>query len=91
VIGGRFSGDTNGYSRITGAIRSERLEPFFQLDVRVEKKWTFDKWILTTYLDVQNVTNHANSEFFIWDYRFRDGWKVPGIPILPSLGISGRF
>jgi TonB family protein len=91
VIGGRFSGDTNGYSRITGAIRSERLEPFFQLDVRVEKKWTFDTWILTTYLDVQNVTNHANSEFFIWDYRFRDGWKVPGIPILPSLGISGRF
>lgn len=91
TTGGRFSGDTNGFSPITGAIRSERLPAFFQLDARVEKKWTFDSWLLTLYLDVQNVTNHANSEFFTWDYRFRESFKVPGIPFFPSLGINGRF
>jgi TonB family protein len=91
TVGGRFSGDTNGFSPITGAIRSKRLPAFFQLDARVEKKWTFDSWLLTLYLDVQNVTNHANSEFFTWDYRFRESWKVPGIPFFPSLGINGRF
>jgi len=91
TVGGRFSGDTNGFSPITGAIRSKRLPAFFQLDARVEKRWTFDSWLLTLYLDVQNITNHANSEFFTWDYRFRESWKVPGIPFFPSLGINGRF
>ena len=91
TIGGRFSGDTNGYFPITGPIRSERLPAFFQLDARVEKKWTFDNWLLTIYLDIQNVTNQANSEFFTWDYRFSESWKVPGIPFFPSLGINGRF
>jgi TonB family protein len=91
TLGGRFSGDTNGFSPITGAIRSQRLPAFFQVDARIEKKWTFDSWLLTLYLDVQNVTNHANSEFFTWDYRFRESWTVPGIPFFPSLGINGRF
>jgi TonB family protein len=91
ISGGRFMGDMNGYSPITGRVRSDRLSPFFQVDLRIEKVWTFDRWIMSTYLDIQNVTNHPNSEFFVWDYRFNKGWKVPGIPILPSLGISGRF
>jgi TonB family protein len=91
VLGGRFMGDMVAHERVTGPVRSERLSPFFQVDLRVEKKWTFDQWVLTAYLDVQNVTNHPNSELYIWDYRYRDGWKVPGIPILPSFGVNGRF
>ena len=43
------------------------------------------------YLDVQNVYNAANSEFTDWDYRFKQKWLIPGMPVLPSLGIKGTF
>jgi TonB family protein len=91
IIGSRYVGDSSYYLPVTGTPYSGRLDPFFQVDVRVEKTWTFERWLLSLYLDIQNVTNHSNSEFEIWDYRFRESWVVPGIPFLPSLGISGRF
>ena len=31
------------------------LDPFFQADVRIDKKFNFDKWTLDVFLDVQNV------------------------------------
>jgi len=91
IVGSFYMADNQRYSPITGARDSERKPMFFQLDFRVEKAWTFETWVLSAYLDVQNVTNQANTEFITWDYRFRDSWNVPGIPILPSFGVNGRF
>lgn len=88
---GVFVSDSNTYQPVQGPVRSERLAPFFQIDFRVEKTWTFEKWLLSAYLDVQNLTNHSNTEFTIWDYRFGKKWNVPGIPVFPSFGVSGRF
>lgn len=34
----------------------ERLRPFVQLDIRVDKVWEFRKWSLGIYLDLENVT-----------------------------------
>jgi hypothetical protein len=39
-----------------------RVEPFYQLDVRVDKKYNFKKWSLDVYLDVQNITNNTTTE-----------------------------
>lgn len=36
---------------------SERLKPFHQLDVRVDKEYYFKKWSLNLYLDIQNLYN----------------------------------
>lgn len=41
------------YSRFN----SERLKPFTQLDVRVDKTFYFKKVMLGFYLDIQNITN----------------------------------
>ncbi len=41
------------YSRFN----SERLEPFHQLDVRIDKSYYFDKVSLAFYLDIQNLYN----------------------------------
>lgn len=38
-------------------LNQERLSSYYSLDVRVDKKWYFDKWNLNLYFDVQNVTN----------------------------------
>lgn len=88
---GMFLADSYAYSGVPGVYNSTRLPLFLQVDLRVEKKWTFDKWNLTAYLDIQNVTNHSNTEFIVYDYRFRESWNVPGIPFFPSLGLTGRF
>lgn len=34
-----------------------RLDPFYQIDLRVDKEFFFEKWSLNLYLDVQNLTN----------------------------------
>ena len=34
----------------------ERLRPFVQLDIRVDKVWEFRKWNLGIYLDLENIT-----------------------------------
>lgn len=38
-------------------VNTQRLGLFYQLDIRVSKKWNFKKWNLELYLDIQNLTN----------------------------------
>jgi hypothetical protein len=70
---------------------ARRLPTFSQLDLRVERTFTFDVWTLGLYVDVQNVFNAENAESFVYDYRFRQSAPVRGLPVLPVLGIRGRF
>lgn len=55
-----------------------RLEPFYQLDIRVDKKYNFKKWSLDVYLDVQNITNNTTTEqpFFSVE-RDANGVPIP--------------
>lgn len=39
-------------------LNSKRLEPFHQLDIRIDKKWFFEHWNLDVYVDIQNLYNH---------------------------------
>lgn len=41
---------------------SERLEPFHQLDIRVDKQFYFNRWSLTLYTDIQNAYNYQTAE-----------------------------
>ena len=64
---------------------------FSQLDVRVERRFTFDRWVLGIYLDCINVLNSENAEGVLYDYRSRQSAPLRGVPILPILGLRGRF
>ncbi|WP_437309813.1 TonB-dependent receptor domain-containing protein [Sorangium sp. So ce388] len=70
---------------------SERLPPFHQLDLRLDKTWKFPRWRLSAYLDVQNVYNNANSEAVQYNYKYTSRQYVTGLPILPSFGLRGEF
>ncbi len=83
--------DANRYSNTFGMFRSARVSDFHQLDVRIDKYFVFEKWTLNVYLDVQNVYNRPNVEATIYEYRGRYGVDVPGIPILPILGVRGQL
>jgi TonB family protein len=91
VNGSFFDADFNGYTRLNGGSGSARLPNFSQLDLRVERVWTFDAWTFGAYLDCQNVFNAENPEGVLYDYRYQQSAAIRGLTILPILGIRGRF
>jgi len=76
---------------IYGAVNSSRLPAFAQLDVRVDRTWTYQTWKLGLYLDVQNATNRGNVEGYGYRYDYRERTPATGLPILPILGLNAEW
>lgn len=91
VLGGSYDSDNDVFIPLRGPFYSERSSAFYQLDLRIDKKWIYDNWILSVYLDVQNVTNRANVENVRYSYDFTRSESVKGLPILPTFGLKGEF
>jgi len=83
--------DTTDYNQLPTNFRLSRLPTFHQLDVRIDRKWVFDDFSFTTYLDLLNAYNAENAETYQNDYRFREREPVPSLPIIPVIGASGEF
>jgi TonB family protein len=91
-IGGVLDHDAGSYAPLESfRVNSERLPARHQLDVRLDKVWEFASWKLSAYLDVQNVYNRENTEDIGYNYDFSENKPVPGLPILPILGIRGEL
>jgi hypothetical protein len=69
----------------------QRLPFFQQLDLRVDKTWTYQHWKLTGYLDVQNVYAASNPTGISYNYNFTQSSYAVGLPIVPSLGLRAEF
>jgi hypothetical protein len=67
------------------------MPAFFSADLRIDKRFTFDTWVLTTYLDVQNVTNRQNREAVAYSFDYSEQGFVNGLPIFPSLGLRVEY
>jgi TonB family protein len=91
VVGSVYDVDADDYRRLSTETRDLRLPDFLQLDVRVDKKWTYDTWAFSAYLDVMNVTNRQNPEGVDYNFDYTErGWG-PGLPIFPSFGIRAEY
>jgi molybdate/tungstate transport system substrate-binding protein len=64
---------------------------FHQLDLRVDKRWVFNKWILNTYLDVQNAYNRSNPEGLTYSYDYSQSKPQSGLPILTIFGVRAEL
>lgn len=91
VDSARFDSDQDAFIPLRGPIYSRRLKDFYQLDVRVDKKWTLDTQVWSLYLDIQNVLNTKNPESLNYSYDFSQNVTVSGLPILPAFGVRGEF
>lgn len=91
VNGASYDSDNDVYIPLAGKIYSQRFDSFKQLDVRVDRKYIYEKWILTAYVDILNVTNSLNSQNIEYSYDYTQKKKVRGLPILPTFGVKGEF
>jgi hypothetical protein len=91
VIGAYFDADNDVYVPQRGGFYSERLDSFFQLDFRADKKFVYDTYVLWAYLDLQNVTNAKNSEGIRYSYNYSQRTTITGLPVFPTIGLRGDF
>lgn len=77
---------------IAGKHFSSRMDPFFQVDIRVDKKFVLREWMLSAYLDVQNVSwlLYKSPEMEIQNYDYSDSQPVSMI-IQPAVGVKVEF
>ena len=91
IVGSVYDSGNDTYVRVAGEPNSERSKAFHQLDIRVDKRWIFDRWTLNLYLDVQNVYNRMNQEGEVYSYDYSERADLTGLPFIPSLGIRAEF
>jgi TonB family protein len=90
-VNGIFNANNASYTCIPGNPDTARAPPFFQGDVRIDRRFVYDKWIFTGYLDIQNVTNRANPEALFPNYNCQGYSTLTGLPIFPTLGLRAEF
>src|SRR3569623_3261441 len=82
VAGSYYDATAHKYVALDGAIMSERLPAFAQLDSRLDRTWRH--WDL--YFDIQNITNNDNVEGVDYSTDYKQRTYTTGLPILPSSG-----
>ena len=89
--GGLFDNSVGVY-RCYGPYVQNRLPPFHQLDLRVEKTWTYTNFKVSGYLDVINAYFHNSPDYAVPNYDFSGVKNLSlSLPILPSFGLRGEF
>ncbi|MBL7546079.1 MAG: TonB-dependent receptor [Bdellovibrionaceae bacterium] len=91
IIGGTFDADNDVYLPQRGNFYSQRYNDFYQLDLRIDKKWIKDEEIWTLYLDIQNILNTKNTESIEYSYDYTRKEFISGLPLLPAFGLKGEF
>jgi hypothetical protein len=83
--------DENGKIDFTRYNEGTRFPTNHSLDMRLDKRWRFGSSMLTTYIDIQNIYDQANSFSKTWDERKKEEVFQTGIGFLPSIGIRYEF
>jgi outer membrane receptor for ferrienterochelin and colicin len=91
VTGAVLDMDAGSYQPSYGAKYSDRNPMFAQWDLRIDKKWVFDRFMLDLYLDVWNVTNRANVEAPDYNFDYSRRKTENGLSILPILGLRAEL
>ncbi len=91
VIGSVYLADANAYVAQYGPVNSARIEDYHAADLRIDRKWKWDSWELSAYLDVTNVYAHARVLGYSFNFDFSQREPITELPILPALGVRGTF
>ena len=92
VTGSEFDADSGDYVPVEGEYFSGRVDPYFRVDLRVDKKFIRRSSIWSVYLDLQNanyfVYNSPEGYTYNYDYSERTDY---GWIFMPALGLRVEF
>ncbi|HEX2569342.1 MAG TPA: TonB-dependent receptor [Polyangia bacterium] len=91
VVGAFFDAQGDQFQPLFGARNAIRLPDFVQLDLRVDRSFTFGRLLLEVYLDVQNVTYRRNAEEIVYRRDYRRAGYITGLPTLAVAGARLAF
>ena len=93
ITGRIYNGDNGTYLPVYDSNHKNEAtrNAYHRLDLRVDKEWLFNSWVLHTYLDIQNVYLHKNPIDTIYNYDFSEEVAMTDLPILPSIGVTAEF
>ncbi|HOW27595.1 MAG TPA: hypothetical protein PK876_03715 [Elusimicrobiota bacterium] len=84
--------DASGRLRPTYAgTNSSRLPDYHRLDLRVDRKYTFDRWTLSAYLEILNFYNRKNISGYTYNADYSSRKPVYQLPAFPSFGLRAEF
>lgn len=91
-----FVTSRGGLYYITASPNTLRLPSYQRVDLRANKSFTYDRWKLTLYGEVINLTNHKNMRFLSFDgvntTTQRAFVTIDRVfPILPVAGVTLEF
>ena len=95
IPSGTFTQTSTGQFVETG-INAMRLGIYQRLDVRADKDWAFQRWKLTLYGEVLNLTNHYNARYAYESAIDPNTGQaqvktLQGLPVTPTLGLVFQF
>jgi len=88
TVGARFHFNTGRDAPYPPATRIQ-LPNYYQLDLRIERRFVFDRFILTAYFDFANAT--VNNELVQYVQTSRGPAPSQLRIALPTLGLQGQF
>ena len=91
ATGRPFTPFNPGGTQDVSLYNSRRVVANHSLDLRVDRRWTFDEWSLITYIDIQNIYNRKPVDIPRYNERTGRLESVGTIGILPSIGVSAEF
>ena len=91
ITGGYYDVNQDTYTPLYGGTYNSRLPAFHSLDLRFDKTWTFRRWRLLAYIDIQNLYNRRNPEGVSYNFDYSQQQPVSGQPIFPVIGVRGEF
>jgi TonB family protein len=91
ITGSKLDLDADQFQPLSGKVNSGRLPPFHQLDLRVDKRWVFDAWMLSAYMDIQNIYNHSNTDQPSYNYDFTEKAGGGGLSFITIFGMRAEF
>jgi hypothetical protein len=91
TVGGRFHLNSGRPVVVEDRTPAElrRLPLFHQFDVRIERRYVFDRFLMDVYLELVNTTLQRQVVGYRQDRDVveRDSFRI----VLPSLGLRGEF
>jgi outer membrane receptor protein involved in Fe transport len=92
-VSGLYSAFENAYLCVNGPFQSVRAAPFYQLDLRVEKRWRVSEQAgITAYLELINATARENKDSTVYSFDYSEhGYVSSNLPLLPNLGARFDF